>query len=192
MNYNSLIISSYGQFVEDKLNLGWTAYILTLTFRHVSGSFSSVHRRMENELERIYATMLTRLIRYPMSKTVTEKLPIWFGCPDFPVPKHHKQSLSAVTINDGLHYHAICLIPPVSRLKEPLSEHVIAHQGLYARYGTLVSHFQADLIISSPGYVVGYVLKSLAKGRANPDQIIVFPRSRSELEDRTTSRRTPA
>src|SRR5665213_1108835 len=101
---------------------------------------------MEREIERIYATMRTRIIRNPMSRSVVEKLPMWICSPDFPVPKHHKQSLSAVIVNDGLHYHGICLLPPESRLKEPLTEPVANHQGLYVRDGTLVRHFRADLI----------------------------------------------
>src|ERR1022692_204175 len=118
-----LIVEGYGQWIREKIDQSWEAYILTITFNQIPGSRSSMLNQMKLELESVYATMLSRIVRCPMSAKNAERLPIWIGSPDFPVPKYQKQSLRNVTVNDGLHYHAICLISPDSRLKESLEDH---------------------------------------------------------------------
>ena len=139
--FNSLkriISEGYGQWVREQLDQDWDAYILTFMFRQIPGSRSSILATMTAEIERVYATMLTRIIRNPMSEKNRDMLPIWIGCPDFPVPKYQKQSLRNVTVNDGLHFHVICLIPPDSRLLESLEDHVAHHHQLYrGKVGTI-------------------------------------------------------
>jgi hypothetical protein len=154
-----------------------------LEVNQINGSPTTVLTRMAQELERIYATMLTRIIRNPTSVSAIGQLPIWIGCPDFPVPKHARQSVASVTINDGLHIHAIALIPPRSRVKEPLSTQLRTNQGLYVGHRKLVSRIRADLIDSSPGYVTGYVLKSISRRRFDTDRILVFPRCLTEVKN---------
>jgi hypothetical protein len=178
-----LIVRGYQEFVEEKIQEGWTPYVLTFMFKQINGSPTTVLTRIGKELERIYATMLTRIIRNPTSASANGQLPIWIGCPDFPVPKHARQSLASVIINDGLHVHAVALIPPKSRLKEPLSTHLRTNQGLYVGHREMVGRIRADLIDSSPGYVTGYLLKSISRRRCDTDRILVFPRSLTELND---------
>ena len=144
-----LMVRGYQEFVEEKIQEGWTPYILTFMFNQINGSPTTVLTRMGRELERIYATMLTRIIRNPTSARANGQLSIWIGCPDFPVPKNARQSLASVTINDGLHVHALALIPPRSRLKEPLSTHLRTNEGLYVGHRKMVSRIRADLIDSS-------------------------------------------
>ena len=180
---SKLIVRGYQEFVEEMVQEGWTPYVLTFMFNQINGSPTTVLTRMGKELERIYATMLTRIIRNPTSASAIGQLPIWIGCPDFPVPRHSRQSLASVTINEGLHVHAIAIIPPKSRLKEPLSTHLRTNQGLYVGHRKMVSLIRADLIDSSPGYVTGYVLKSIYRRRCDTDRILVFPRSLTELND---------
>ena len=178
-----LIVQGYQEFVEGMIQEGWTPYVLTFMFNQITGSPTTVLTRMGKELERIYATMLTRIIRSPTSASAIGQLPILIGCPDFPVPKHSRQSFASVSINDGLHVHAIALIPPRSRLKEPLSTHLRTNQGLYVGHRKMVSLIRADLIDSSPGYVTGYVLKSISRRRCDTDRILVFPRSLTEVKN---------
>ena len=178
-----LIVQGYQDFVEEKIQEGWTPYVLTFMFNQINGPPTTVLTRMGKDLERIYATMLTRIIRNPTSASANGQLPIWIGCPDFPVPKHSRQSFASVSINDGLHVHAIALIPPRSRLKEPLSTHLRTNRGLYVGHRKMVSRIRADLIDSSPGYVTGYVLKSISRRRFDTDRILVFPRSLTEVNN---------
>jgi len=178
-----LITEGYGQWIKEKIDQGWEAHILTITFNQIRGSRASIPNQMKRQLERVYATMLSRIVRCPMSAKNAERLPIWIGCPDFPVPKHQKQSLRNVTINDGLHYHAICLIPPDSRLKETLEDHVADHLELYRGKAGLVRELHVRQIASKPGFVVDYMLKSVKRRRVDEAEIIILPRSRTELKE---------
>jgi hypothetical protein len=151
-----------------------------MIFNQIRGSRASITNQMKRELERVYATMLSRIVRCPMSAKNAKRLPIWIGCPDFPVPKHQKQSLRNVTINDG---HAICLIPPDSRLKESLEDHVADHLELYRGKAGLVRELDVRQIATRPGYVTDYSLKSVKRRRIDEAEIIVLPRSRTELKE---------
>ncbi|MEX0827459.1 MAG: hypothetical protein WD005_00740 [Haliea sp.] len=150
-------------------------------FAPLRGSQDAVLSQMERELERVYATMLTRIVRKPSSPANVGKLPIWLACPDLPVPKREKQDLRTVAINDGLHMHAICLIPPQSRLTDGLQRHVEEKQGLYVRDQRVIRRIGAIPITSRPKYVTKYAFKSLQRGRFGTDNIIILPRAMGEL-----------
>src|SRR4051812_43549703 len=112
------LIEAYGSWVEEKVEEGWDVYIPTFVFHPLPGSPATMKAIMQREVERVYATLLTRVVRYPNSPGSAGKLPIWIVLPDYPVPKHDKKSLREVTLNDGLHLHALGLIPPNSRLRQ--------------------------------------------------------------------------
>ena len=78
--------------------------------------------------------------------------------PNRPVFKWEKQTLAQVTINDGLHVHGALAIPPTTRMKDDLADHV-ASQRVYtdARY-TRIRHIHVERITSRPVYAVGYGL----------------------------------
>src|SRR5829696_7310266 len=97
-----IINSGYGDMVKSRLRQGWDGYLISFMFNRARGSRPSVIRQMHREVERIYSTVLTRIIRDPRKVPIVT-LPLWIVCPDYPVPKHAKQSLRDVTVNDGLH-----------------------------------------------------------------------------------------
>ena len=112
-----IINSGYGDMAKSRLRQGWDGYLISVMFNRVRGSRPSVIRQMHREVERIYSTVLTRIIRDPRKVPIVT-LPLWIVCPDYPVPKHAKQSLRDVTVNDGLHMHGTALTPPWNRMKE--------------------------------------------------------------------------
>jgi hypothetical protein len=136
-------------------------------------------KTMEVEIERVYATLLPRIVRGHWSPRHTWKRPIWICCPDFPVAKHARKDKREVVVNDGLHYHGVSLMPPVARLREPLDDHVQEEQARYVRHPLF--RIDAERITHDPAYVTEYVLKSLKRGWITPDQIFILPRSLSEL-----------
>src|SRR5829696_5658998 len=85
--HNEIISSGYGGMARERLEEGWDGYLITFMFKSLRGSRASVIRQMEREVERVYATILTRIIREPRKHPISE-LPLWIVCPDFPVPKH--------------------------------------------------------------------------------------------------------
>jgi hypothetical protein len=176
------IINGYSQMITDRLNAGWDGYLLTFMYKPIRGSHRNVNRQMERELERVYAKSLTRIIRKPAAHQISE-LPLWIACPDYPVPKgdEERQSLRDVVINDGRHVHAIAAIPPWSRLKEDLATHFDDQLSLYATGESALWRIHTVPITHDPDYVNGYALKSLKRARAGAGEIVVLPRTATEL-----------
>jgi hypothetical protein len=115
------VTNAYNDFVQSKVNAGWSAFLLTFMFSPLSGNYLSKLHQMKGSIERFYSRLLTRLVRYPSKG----ELPILIGMADFPVPKRRKKSsVMDVIINDGLHFHSILLIPPKSRLRSSLDKHL--------------------------------------------------------------------
>lgn len=110
---DEIITSGYGTMVTERLEHGWEGYLITLMFNRIRGPQPSVIRQMQREVERVYATVLTRIIRNPR-KIPLFGLPLWIVFPDYPVPKHAKMELRDVVLNGGLHLHGIALVPPWS------------------------------------------------------------------------------
>ncbi|WAJ27857.1 hypothetical protein [Antarcticirhabdus aurantiaca] len=170
---------AWGTWVTDHIFKGWEGYIITFMFDHIPGRAASQIDQMEKEVVRVYRTLLTRIVRRPQQRCERDRLPRWIVVPDFPVPKHAKTSLGDVTINGGLHMHAIALLPPTSRLTGGLDQHFAAHQALYVRPGFPLCRLHAEPILRTPGTATEYVLKSIRRGRVSGDQILLLPQDRA-------------
>ena len=171
------LIDGYTQMVTERIHEGWKPYLLTFMFHPLNGPPDAISRQMQREVERVYGTMLPRIVRKPRSLAHLYKLPVWLGCPDFPVPKHDRKALREVAINDGQHAHAIALLHPLSRLKQDFQDHVEEEHTRYVRHGDPLFRIHAETINRTPGCVVDYVFKSFLRGRVRPDQTIILPRS---------------
>ncbi len=178
------LVKSWSNYVEEYVREGWSAYLLTFQFRDIGGSPQHVGREMEKELERVYAKLLTRIVRRPHSWTNINRLPKWIACPDFPVRKLEKTPVGDFCVNGGRHIHAICLIPPKSRLGTPLDEHFEDNASLYIRPRLPLVRLHAKPITETPGNATDYVLKALKSGRALNDDVLVLPRSADEVSER--------
>lgn len=178
------LVKSWSNYVEQYVREGWTAYLLTFQFREIGGSPQHVGREMEKELERVYAKLLTRIVRRPHSSLNADRLPKWIACPDYPVRKMEKKPVGDFCVNGGRHIHAVCLIPPKSRLKTPLDEHFEENASLYIRPRHPLVGLHAKPITETPDKATDYVLKALKSGRALSDDVLVLPRSGDEVSDR--------
>src|SRR5215204_195395 len=174
-------IQGYAAWVADYVEKGWDPYILSFMFQQVPGSRASVLKQMQRDVVRVYAISLTRIVRKPRHNAEQGRLPLWLAVPDLPVPKCQKLSLRDATLNDGLHYQGIALIPPGSRLKDGLDVHFRQHQALYVRPEHRLTRIHVKPVSHDPDYVTKYVLKSLSRQRFSLDEVLVLPRSRSEL-----------
>src|SRR5215207_6844421 len=179
------IVNAYGLWVTDYMDQGWSGYLISFLFHPMRGSTQGVADQMEKEVERVYATFLTRVVRKPRSDCKRDLLPRWFVCPDYPVPKHAKMDLGQVTVNHGRHMHGIGLMPPVSRMTVGLDRHFVRNQSLYARAGGLM-RVHAEKITSRPAYVTEYAFKSLRRGRADFDDLVILPRPKDQVPVRET------
>jgi hypothetical protein len=177
------LVLGYAEMVDRYIGNGWMSYLMTFMFVPLRGSAASVMSQMADEVERVYSIFVTRIIRNPRSPKAVGRLPIFLAAPDLPVPKRRKQSTSYIDLNGGRHWHARVLIPPNSRLQGDAVTHFAKHRNLYVNdKSRLINlHIQPDVRCS--GYVTGYSFKAIARGRFSSDEILVLPRTLSELSE---------
>jgi hypothetical protein len=183
------IIEGYVRMVEERVHNGWAPHFLTFTFNQLPGSPASVRAQMFKEVELAYSRHLTRIFRNPHAARHTGQLPLWIGSPDFPVPKRFKDNYRDLAVNDGEHVHVLGLTSAFSRLKGSLSDHFDDNPHLYYGPDRPLFRIRCDPITETPEKVTRYALKSLSRGRIDAGDIVVLPRSRSELSVLTKAER---
>ncbi|MCJ2071574.1 hypothetical protein MKK75_22695 [Methylobacterium sp. J-030] len=178
----------YRAWGEQLVAEGWSAYLLTFMFRELGGSDAGVRRQMEREVERVYALLVTRIVRKPTAPSSIGRLPIWFCSPDRPVFKHAKQGRWDAFVNDGRHMHAVAFIPPWSRLRDDLVTHFLQCELVYVQPGDPLIRVDVQPITERTGYVVGYARKHIGRGLIAEDATMILPKSFAELRGRTAYR----
>jgi hypothetical protein len=176
------IIAGYNQMVESYERKGWSGTLLTFTYNQMRGTRRTVLAEMQDEVERVYTLLLTRIIRDPRNPENRSILPFLLGVPDYPVHKHQKVLLKDFLVNGGLHIHAPMYVPPESRLKVGLDEHIADNREFYVSQSGRLAYLDATDIDRTPWKLVDYVFKSLKRGRISPEDIIILPKAASELE----------
>lgn len=179
------LLAGYSTMVQRRVDAGWRAYLVTMTFLRLPGGRDVVLAQMIDEAERFYRRFVTRVVRRPRGAA---ELPVFLVAPDTPVGKSDKP-LREVSINDGLHLHGLLVVPPCSRLRIPADEHVRTMQSFYlsgSEEGTPRRLAAVDMrpIAEGVDLVVAYALKGVARRRFGPDDVLVLPRAPSELESK--------
>lgn len=178
-------LNGYTQLVTDRIQQGWSCYLVTVLFQQIPGSRPTIISRFKQEIQRVYSTLVTRVHRKPRTAPPDE-LPILIGAVDLPVNKSDRSSAPLVRCNGGLHFHALILIPDRSRLREPLQDHFQNCAHLYETDGAIT---KIDVRPVTNGYerVVDYVFKTIKRGRVSYDEgVLVLPRTRGELTSRAS------
>jgi hypothetical protein len=176
-----VLVDGYTQLVTDRVQAGWTCDLVTILFSPLTGARSSVIGKMMDEVQRIYSTLVTRVHRKPRTAP-NDELPVFMGAADLPVYKRDRSAIPPVFCNGGLHFHLLVLIPPGSRLKEPLAEHLEKNRDLYAGTGTSIQRIHVEAVTKVESRLVDYVLKTILNGRLSYDEaVVVLPRARAEL-----------
>jgi hypothetical protein len=176
------LVDGYTQLVTDRVRAGWSCNLVTFLFSQLPGPRPAVIDRMKDEVDRIYATLLTRVHRKPKT-AATNELPVLIGVMDLPVYKRDGTSGPTVLCNGGLHVHALLLMPPTSRLKGSLADHFRERQELYVGSGKAALRIDVRPVVGDHDRVVDYVLKTVLNGRLSYDEaMLMLPRSRGELE----------
>jgi len=178
---NRQLVNGYTQVVIDRVGDGWSCYLVTALFSQLSSKRSEVIDRMMDELHRVYSTLLTRIHRKPRTASPDE-LPILIGAADLPVYKRDRDSSPLVRCNDSLHFHALLLVPPATRLGIPVEEHFRANEAMYLGKQRLIERLDVRRVTDSYERVVDYVFKTILRGRISYDEgILLLPRARQEL-----------
>jgi hypothetical protein len=180
------LIDQYSRMMREHQRDGKKLHFVNLMFNHLPGSQAVRIQQMHSEMERVYATLLTRIVRKPESENGKHLRPVFVGAPDYPVWKHKKIPLSNLKLNDGLHFNGVIAVPrarlcdprvnatwgrlPESRLEVGLVEHFRLEQARYCneRLGRL----HVTPVVE--GTMVGYALKTVRIGRVPYDSILVL------------------
>ena len=185
------LILAYDEWIRKHLEgREWHGYLLTFMFNHLDGNHAAVLTQMRQEITWFYGRLLTRIHRRPRSAGARPCLPVLIAAPDRPVPKRRgKLSIQDVTINDGLHHHAVLLVPVNTRLDHGVDVEVAENEAVYLGRRGKLRHIDVRPIAEPEGDVVGYALKQVARNPASIDDILVLPKAASELIPRAELRR---
>jgi hypothetical protein len=176
------LIRSFGDFAGQWEQDGFALYLLGFQFTHLNLLDHTRLPIMTREIERIYTILLTRVCRHPTRVASTNKLPRLLAVPDRPVFKHKNgYCLADVIPNDALHWHALLGIPLDSRLHESFDDHYRDHNRLYRGNQSLLIEVDVKPIKHDPDYVADYMFKHIKRGSFNFDDILILPKSRSQL-----------
>jgi hypothetical protein len=173
------LLQAYGNWVHDYMAYGFHGYLLTFMFSQIPGSDTSRMLEMKKHLGWFYGRLAKASVPKASSPEWSDFLPKAVLAPDLPVPKHSKVRLRDVTINDGLHWHGLMVVNPLAlKLHLILDDHIKANLKKYL-VGS-IRQIDVKPITHEPEYITEYGLKSL-KNRFSMDEIVIFPRTVSEL-----------
>jgi hypothetical protein len=141
------------------------------------------HRRTE-EMKKHLGWFYGRLAKASVPKASHPKwspfLPKAVLFPDLPVPKHSKVQLRDVTMNNGIHWHGLVLVNPLApKFPGNLDIHINENLGKYL-VGSIRT-IDVKPITHDPEYVTGYGMKGLKRSSFSEDDVLILPRSVSEL-----------
>lgn len=178
---NSQFIRAMQEMITERIERGLKPWLITIMFKPLRCSQTRALRLMTSEIERIYSRHVTRAIRNPNGFFSKHKRPIWIAMPDLPVFKHEKILRSDVFVNGGLHYHTFALMPYECRFKEPLDIHFSMNAHVYLGPSSFFDRIDVKAIDRTPEQVVDYLLKSISSRRMNITDMLLLPKSESEL-----------
>jgi hypothetical protein len=175
------IISGYDRMVRDRISDSWQPHFLNFMFMRIPGRRSTRVQLMASEVTRVYETLLTNVVRKPTSPSWKEYCPVFIGCPDLPVSKFEKELVRNLQVNDGLHFNGCLLLPPAEkcRLEVPLDKHFRRNQERYYRDDRPLDRIHVTYI--KDGTMIDYALKHFKRGSVAYDDILILPRSITEV-----------
>jgi hypothetical protein len=59
------LIRGYSQWVQEYVDKGWNAFLLTFMFQPMGGGNRAILNSMAAEVERVYSALITRVVRRP-------------------------------------------------------------------------------------------------------------------------------
>ncbi len=114
-HYLKLIVEGHVATIEYYVAQGWQAFLLSFMFHNIPGKPEDVLLRMENEIYRIYTSIIFWDVKQPRLAKNKDRVSKWILCPDYPVPKGVKGRISDISINNGgKHFGGVGLLPPWS------------------------------------------------------------------------------
>ena len=171
-------------------------------FRPLKGNRGYVVEQMLDEVDRIYSTFVTRVVRDPRRSAFMNKVmqylrldypddnrPILITCIDGFCRKNRRTSIRGSQLNGGILAHGILAVPWQSRLKRPVVEHFEMNKELYQRNRLL--RIDVRPIERKLAFTVDYAMKGLKSGNASLDDVSFFPKTLGEPSRQRTDASDP-
>ena len=174
------LMASYEDWAVTRIQGGWEGTLLTILFKPLAGSSRAVAARMEDGVHGAYRKILPFALRCP-AKTPLDQFPLWLASADWPVPKRVRTAVAGLTANEGRHIHVVAMMPPNTRMKTSLEDHVRDHQDALADRTGPILRIHAATISRTPRQAVGYSLKSLTRHRIGEGDILILPKVHGEM-----------
>jgi hypothetical protein len=142
--------SELANWVDQILNSEWDGKLwygcfVTFMFNFISGGFDRKCTVMEDEIDRMYSTLVPQVERHPSTPAGSRRVPILIAFPDYAI-QLNSGDLRDLVINDGLHYHGIILVRIESRLRVRLDTHIKDQYRNYVRSGDIVRRIHVQPI----------------------------------------------
>jgi hypothetical protein len=180
-----------GRYDENR----WKGYMLSFMFNHIPGSIEQKYTVMEDEIDRVYATLVRHAVHDGRSKAQRGKLPILYAFPDYPGTGAFRFELDDVKINDGLHYHGIILIRTDTKLGRGLKPFMQFSNKYFVKPGKSLRRLWIDDIEKGTTEgAVNYALKAIEWRIPESNRMVIRPLALGELPDRahpSTLKREP-
>jgi hypothetical protein len=177
----------YAAWIEQVLDgnnddvLIWVGYIVTFMFNHISGNEDHKYKVMEDAIDRVYGTLARHVVRDPRSKSERKKLPRLYAFPDYPQKRLEPFDRKDITVNDGLHYHGIVLIPTETRLKTTLPLFLKRNREHFVKADGPIRRIHIEPIDRTPSNAVGYAFKAIEYRIPDSNRMLILPKALSEL-----------
>jgi hypothetical protein len=173
------IVQAYGSMFRQLTEWGWDGYLMTVMFRHIPGSVGTKIRQMHEEISTVYGKLANRVVRKPTSPNWAYLLPQGVFFPDVPAYRQSRQRLSEVSVNDGVHMHGIMFATATPRFTQPLDQHFQKNERLYVKGN--IHRIHVKPIMDKEKFVVDYAGKAIKRKRFSNDDILILPKSLSEV-----------
>ena len=178
-------VHAYAKWIEELLENGWNAFILTIMFRQLAGSTALIRSQMMQEAERIIWWLSEDMVRNPWSEIGRKKLPRVFYSLDWPVYKRDKKLSKQISrANNGLHVQGILLKRKSTLLRQSLLSYVAEYQDHLRGKHNKVDVIDVKPIDRTPRVAGEYVLKAYQRRLIDDSGIMVLPKSLSEMRCR--------
>ena len=160
----------------------WLSYTMTFMFNHIPGNIEHKYTVMEDAIDRVYGTLVRHMVRDPRSPSERRKLPKLYAFPDYPRKK--MDSWKDVTINGGLHYHGIILLPLETRLKTTLPMYMKRNARHFVKFGGPIRRIHIEPIDRTPERAASYAFKAMEYRIPDSNRMLILPKAVSELPDK--------
>jgi hypothetical protein len=175
------ILKGYMEMIERRSNEGYDIYLFTFMFNEMPGKERAKIEQMKDEIYHCYSRLATRIAKKPSTPAGHKLLPLIILYPDKAVYKSVKQKLPLkdVVTNEGLHFHGVCAADRRGKINNFLDDYFEEFQSDFITRKLRTVH--VEQVTETPGFVTDYALKSFKRPWFEDDDIVVLPRTLSEL-----------